>query len=554
MGIDHNISSDKSTQSDTASCAHGSVEPADASSEPQGGNTKAAIGIAIVVAAIFLAIGALSVLTLARSCTGAGDQAPSSITASQSSAKRPAAQSSAGSTSSSDAHSSSALASSQNPPASASSEAAGSQASSQNADARYDTSRVVLGDEQVDAYLPLLQGKRVAVFSNQTGIVGNAIVSDAAYAMPALDQPGADLVPFGFDTQGNPVTYGPHIVDALLEHGVNVALAFAPEHGFRGTEDAGAVIGDAVDEATGVPIHSLYGNGGYPSDADMSAFDTLVIDLQDVGLRYYTYYLTMYHLLDACAAWGKQVVVLDRPNPNGFYVDGPILRDECRSQVGELPLPVVHGLTLGELALMMNGEGWLGAGANSCDLEVVPCLNYTHSTLVPLAMRPSPNIKSMRAVYLYASTCFFENTAISVARGTDFPFEAYGSPYLADVAGNDFAFVPQSIPGATNPPYLGEECYGVDLRDLPLDDILREGIDLSYLLDAYNDMQEAAPEVSFFGEPASGDLYWIDWLMGTPDVREQIEAGWSAAEIEAAWAEDVEAFRQQRAPYLLYEE
>ena len=408
---------------------------------------------------------------------------------------------------------------------------------------------MVLGDEQFDDYLPLLDGKRVALFSNQSGIVGNATMP----ALADIAEPGADLVAFGTAADGSALEYGPHILDALLERGVDIACVFSPEHGFRGTEDAGAVVGDAVDEATGVPIRSLYG-GAALSDADLGAFDTLVIDMQDVGLRYYTYYLTMYHLMDACAAAGKEVVVLDRPNPNGFYVDGPILRDDCTSGVGELPIPVVHGMTWGELARMINGEGWLAAGPDSCNLTVVPCKNYTHQTKSVLACRPSPNIKDMRAVYLYASTCFFENTAVSVGRGTDFPFEIYGSPYLEEADGYDFAFEPQSMAGALEPPFLGQTCFGVDLRDVALESIWEEGIDLDYLVSAYHDMAAVHPEVSFFGEPDAGGRYWIDLLVGTTDVRAQIEAGWSVADIEASWAGDVEAFKQQRAPYLLYEE
>ena len=407
--------------------------------------------------------------------------------------------------------------------------------------------RVILGDEQFDVYLPLLEGKRVALYSNHTGIVGDAISPETSVS----GAPGADLVAFGSAPDGTPLTYGPHILDALIERGVNVVMGFGPEHGFRGTEDAGALVADAVDEATGVPIRSLYGASARPSNQDMERFDTLVVDMQDVGLRYYTYYLTMYHLMDACAAWGKEVIVLDRPNPNGFYVDGPILRDDCTSAVGELPLPVVHGMTWGELASMINGEGWLSSGANSCDLTVVPFKNYTHDTKTVLASRPSPNLKDMRAVYLYASTCFFENTAVSIGRGTTFPFEVYGSPYL-DNGAYAFSFTPESIAGATNPPFLGEVCQGVDLRGESLENIWAEGVNMNYLVSAYHDMQQTHPEISFFGVPDDSGRYWIDLLAGTTEVKRQIEAGWPAEEIEASWAADVEQFKQQRAPYLLY--
>ena len=310
--------------------------------------------------------------------------------------------------------------------------------------------RVILGNEQFDAYVPLLEGKRVALFSNHTGIVG-----DLTYgAETSSEDENQDLIHFGLDANGNEISYGEHILDALLRHGVNVTAIFSPEHGFRGTEDAGANIDNSVDEKTGIPILSLYSNNTHsPSSEDMGKFDTLVVDMQDVGLRYYTYYISMYYLMDACAAAGKEFIILDRPNPNGFYVDGPILKDAYKSGVGQLPLPVVYGMTWGELAQMINGEGWLTAGKNACNLTVIPCKNYTHQTKTSLIRNPSPNIKDMRAVYLYASTCFFENTAVSVGRGTEFPFEAYGSPYLKGVEGFEFTFTPVSMSGATEPPF-----------------------------------------------------------------------------------------------------
>ena len=233
---------------------------------------------------------------------------------------------------------------------------------------------VILGDEQFGEYLPLLEGKRVALFTNHTGIVG-----DKNSGLGAIDSADPTLIPFGTNAAGEEITYGEHILDALLERDVDVTAVFSPEHGFRGTEDAGADVENSVDEKTGVPILSLYSdNSHYPSQADMDRFDTLVVDIQDVGLRYYTYYISMFYLMDACAANGKEVIILDRPNPNGFYVDGPILKDEYKSGVGMLPIPVVHGMTLGELAQMINTEGWLEAGVNACDLHVIPCRNYNH--------------------------------------------------------------------------------------------------------------------------------------------------------------------------------
>ena len=417
--------------------------------------------------------------------------------------------------------------------------------------------RVILGDEQFDLYTPLLEGKRVALYSNHTGIVGDKIYNGDGTEYDLLaDAKDLDptLIHFGVDSKGNELTYGEHILDAMLERNVNVTAIFCPEHGFRGTEDAGATISDTVDEKTGVPILSLFSNNTHsPSDEDMDKFDTLVVDMQDVGLRYYTYYITMYYLMDACAGAGKNVIILDRPNPNGFYVDGPILQDEYRSGVGQLPIPVVYGMTWGELAQMINGEGWLEAGKDSCDLTVIPCNNYTHQTKTYLIKNPSPNLKDMKAVYLYASTCFFENTLISVGRGTEYPFEIYGSPYLEDIEGFEFSFVPESISGATNPQYKGKDCYGVDLRTVPAEDICNAGINLDYLIGAFNAIKGAESNRSFWGTPTKGQ-YWIDKLSGSAALRLMIEEGKTSEEIKASWQDEIEAFKQQRKPYLLYEE
>lgn len=398
--------------------------------------------------------------------------------------------------------------------------------------------RVVLGDERSETYLPMLDGRKVALFSNHTGIVG--------------DRAG-----------------GPHLVDVLLTEGVDVALIFSPEHGFRGDADAGEPVRGGVDGKTGVEILSLYGSGSAKAlhEDSMGRFDVLLVDIQDVGLRYYTYYITMHRLMEACARYGKKVIVLDRPNPNGFYVDGPVLDMAYRSGVGGLPIPVVHGMTLGELALMINGEGWLGSASGKspgtasdsahpapvpgrtaekalrCDLTVIPCENYTHRTLCDLIVPPSPNLKDMRAVYLYASTCFFEGTVVSLGRGTPFPFEVYGHPAMK---GYSFSFTPRSIPGAKTPPHLDEVCHGVDLRGKPLEEIRREGINLDYVIDAYRNLNMGA---AFFGTNRHFDL-----LAGVGWVREMIEAGASAPEIKARWAEDVERFKEQRRPYLLYPE
>lgn len=430
--------------------------------------------------------------------------------------------------------------------------------------ARTYSKKVVLGDERFEEYLPLLEGKRVAVFSNQTGIVGDKVTgSKLAVALaeyggcfPALSvsEPAEateqenefeeiSLIPFNEPSvSGKKIEYGQHIVDALIENGVDVKAIFSPEHGFRGNADAGEHVSSSVDEKTGVEILSLYEKGSrIPSKEKTDKFDVLVIDIQDVGLRYYTYYITMHHLMEACARDGKKVIILDRPNPNGFYVDGPVLDMKFKSGVGWLPITTVHGMTLGELARMINGEKWLENG--TCDVTVIPCLNYTHSTRYSLILPPSPNIKDMRAVYLYSSTCYFEGTVVSLGRGTQFPFEAYGHPAMT---GYSFSFVPRSIPGAKSPQFLEEECHGIDLRRKPLRDIWAEKINLEYVIDAYRNLN--------IGDKFFGKNNFFELLAGVDWFRSMIENGSTAAEISARWASDIEDFKSRRAPYLLYEE
>ena len=365
---------------------------------------------------------------------------------------------------------------------------------------------VVTGAEQTNAYLKLLKGKRVALFSNQSGVVGNKLT-----------------------------------LDVLLEHQVNVVEIFSPEHGFRGKADAGEKVSSSVDSKTGVHVFSLY---GAPKDApdkdEMAKFDILVTDIQDVGLRYYTYYITMMRLMDRCAEYGKRMIILDRPNPNGFYVDGPLLDMKYASGVGALPIPIVHGMTLGELARMINGERWLKSG-KICKLTVIPCKNYTHQTRYDLPVAPSPNLPNMKSVYLYPSLCYFEATPVSLGRGTDKPFQIFGHPAMK---GYDFSFTPESRPGAKNPPQLGQTCYGRDLSQLEESDIWARKIDLSYLIEAYNAVN-------------MGDKFFTSFfekLVGVDYVRELIEQGKTAAEISQMWQGDVEKFKKQRRKYLLYKE
>ena len=367
---------------------------------------------------------------------------------------------------------------------------------------------IKVGAARIERYAPLLVGKRVALLSNHTGMVD-----------------------------------GRHTLDVMLDHGINVTTIFSPEHGFRGNADAGEKVKGSVDAATGIPIASLYdGKKGMPSAATMGEFDVIVTDLQDVGVRYYTYYITMMRLMNAAAAYGKEFVVLDRPNPNGMYVDGPVLDMKYKSGVGALPIPVVHGMTLGELALMIDGEGWLDGGKRlGSRLTVIPCEGYTHSSRYGLPVAPSPNLKSMLAVYLYPSTCYFEGTVISLGRGTGHPFEIYGHPAMK---GCTYTFTPQSMDGAKNPPLKDMLCHGRDLTGLDPEAVIAAGVDLGYVIDAYRRM-------------GIGDKFFTSFfelLVGDGQVRRMIEAGKSAAEIKATWRADVEAFKVRRRPYLLYKE
>jgi len=369
---------------------------------------------------------------------------------------------------------------------------------------------VIVGAARVDVYAPLLRDQRVALLSNQTGMVG--------------DQ---------------------HTLDVMLAQGLDVKLIFSPEHGFRGTADAGEQVNSSVDEKTGVRIASLYdGKSHIPSKATMDSIDVIVVDIQDVGLRFYTYYVTMINLMEAAAKYDKTVVVLDRPNPNGMYVDGPILDMKLRSGVGRLPIPIVHGMTLGELAQMANSEGWLEDSVN-VDLKVVKCLNYTHQTRYQLPIAPSPNLPNMHAIYLYPSMCYFEGTMVSLGRGTDWPFQVYGHP---DMTNRDFTFTPTSRAGAKTPPQQDKLCHGVDLRKLDDEAIIAKGIDLSYVIDAYRDLTSHGK--TFFLK----DARFFDLLMGNTGVRKMIEQGKTAEEIKASWADDVARFKEQRRRYLLYDE
>lgn len=365
---------------------------------------------------------------------------------------------------------------------------------------------VTVGAARTELYLPLLRGKRVGLFSNHTGLVGSE-----------------------------------HTLDLMRRNGVDVRVIFSPEHGFRGTADAGSHVADSRDPNTGLPVESLYGSKSTPKAATMEGIDVIVCDIQDVGLRFYTYYITMIRLMEAAARSGKEFMVLDRPNPNGMTVDGPVLDMRHASGVGRLPLPVMHGLTLGELAQMAVGEEWV-KGAYTMPLHVIPCEGYTHQTRYRLPVAPSPNLPDMKAIYLYGSTCYFEGTPISLGRGTDTPFTIYGHPALR---GMDYTFTPRPRPGATNPPCSGRTCHGRNLRSLTDEQIIAAGVNLEYVIDAWR--HSGMTEKEFF-KP------FFTLLTGTPRVQRMIVEGCSADEIRASWTAEVEAFRELRRPYLIYPE
>lgn len=387
---------------------------------------------------------------------------------------------------------------------------------------RVETSNdIVLGAQRTKDYMPLLRGKRVALMSNHTGIIP--------------------------DGKGG----WKHILDHLIENGVEMTVIFSPEHGFRGTAAEGELVASSVDEKTGLPICSTYdGKSLYPSAEKMDMFDVLVVDIQDVGLRFYTYHITMIKMMEACAEYGKQVVIFDRPNPNGHYVDGPILDMQYKSGVGWVPIPVVYGMTLGELALMVNDKGWMPEGRH-VDLEVIPCLNYTHRTAYRVPINMSPNLRSQLAIYMYASMCLFEATPLSLGRGTESPFLRYGHPLyrpdkqrvreLEQLCGTKIATIKFHPTASTQ---KGRDCIGLDLSGISEQRAHDMGLNLNFIIDAYKAMSLD----DYFFRP------FFERLIGVSYVRNMIKEGKTNEEIRAMWAKDVEQFKKDRRPYLLYEE
>ncbi len=359
------------------------------------------------------------------------------------------------------------------------------------------------GASDIKAYLPLLKNKKVGVVANQSSLIGST-----------------------------------HLVDSLIALDISVLKVFTPEHGFRGDADAGAHIVSGKDSQTGLELISLYGNHKKPTAEDLNQIDIVLFDLQDVGVRFYTYISTLTYVMEACAAYEIPVIVLDRPNPNGFYIDGPILDKQHSSFVGLHPVPIVYGMTIGEYALMVNGEKWM-QNQLKCDLTVIPLRNYDRNAIDELAIKPSPNLPNYQSIFLYPSLCLFEGTAVSIGRGTDFPFQVYGHP---DFPESNFSFVPESRPGATNPKHLGKSCNGFDLRILAnKPDKKLAKLNLSWILEAYQNIEES----DFFNA-------YFEKLAGSSTLRQQIIKGESEENIRASWESELEQFRKIRSKYLIY--
>lgn len=366
----------------------------------------------------------------------------------------------------------------------------------------------IVGAARLEAYLPVLKGKRVALLINQTSRVNEV-----------------------------------SLLDTLLHSGVNITKIFVPEHGFRGTADAGAHIRNDRDPATELPVISLYGNNKKPDARAMSDIDVLIYDLQDVGVRFYTYISTLEYVMEACAEHRKTLIVLDRPNPNRHIVDGPVLDTALRSFVGMQPIPVLYGMTAGEYALMLKGEQW-AKGTASLELSVIPCLNYPGNTPYVLPVPPSPNLKNMAAIYLYPGLCFFEGTCVSVGRGTAKPFQQWGHPDFKPYF--SYYFVPKRMEGASQPLLENRQCYGILLAEdaATARNLVGSHLNIDFLIDAY---RMSADKTKFFNT-------FFEKLAGTKLLRQQIVNGVSRDEIRASWNPDLEAFKQIRRKYLLYKD
>ena len=367
---------------------------------------------------------------------------------------------------------------------------------------------IITGSNRLDEYLPLLQGKKAGLVGNQSSVI-------------FLDNVHSQYV---------------HLVDSLLSRGVELQKVYAPEHGFRGTADAGEVIKDGKDPKTGLPVISLYGDNKKPTAKQLEGIDVMIFDLQDVGTRFYTYISSLHYVMEACAENDIPLIILDRPNPNGHYIDGPILDPQYKSFVGMHPIPVVHALTMGEYGKMINGEKWLKNGGQ-CDLTVIEMKNYDHSMPYELAINPSPNLPNAQSINLYPSLCFFEGTNVNAGRGTTNQFQVFGSPFL-DKEYFNYSYTPESREGAKSPKHLGKLCYG---RDLTNENRL-DRINLTWLIEAYNNTSDKA---AFFNK-------FFTSLAGGKQLQQQIEDGLTEKEIRETWKKGLEDFSEKREQYLLY--
>ncbi|MDW5288829.1 DUF1343 domain-containing protein [Formosa sp. PL04] len=365
-------------------------------------------------------------------------------------------------------------------------------------------STIIVGANRTQEYLPLLEGKRIGIVANQTSVI---FKSDNTYT---------------------------HLVDSLYQLDVNLVKVFSPEHGFRGTADAGEVVKDGIDSKTKLPIVSLYGSNKKPTAEQLKNIDILIFDIQDVGARFYTYISTLHYVMEACAAHNIPVLILDRPNPNGRYIDGPILEMEYKSFVGMHPVPIVHGMTIGEYAQMINGQQWLEYGG-LCELAVIKMENYSHDKLYHLPIKPSPNLPNDQSINLYPSLCLFEGTNVNAGRGTETQFQIYGSPFLKD---QTFSYTPQPNNGAKHPKYEGKLCYGVDLTN----EKQLNQINLSYVIKAY---QATANKSEFFSS-------FFTKLAGSKKLQKQIEGNLSVTEIKQSWKTGLDGYKKMRKKYVLY--
>ena len=373
--------------------------------------------------------------------------------------------------------------------------------------------QIITGADQTEKYLPYLKGKRVAVLANPTTIIGKK-----------------------------------HLVDSLLARGVNIVKVFGPEHGFRGKASAGVKVSDEKDPATGVPVVSLYGNKRKPTKADLANVDLMIFDIQDVGCRFYTYINVLSHIMEACAENNKELLILDRPNPNGYLVDGPILDMKYKSGIGMFPIPIAHGMTIAEFAQMINGEGWL-PNKLKCKLKIIQVANYKHDMPYTLPVAPSPNLNTQQAIMLYPSTCLFEGTALNHGRGTYFPFTVFGSPLLKGKY--SFSFTPVSIPGmAETPLHMNKECFGLDLRQYDINQLRKtKRINVQWMKELY----AAFPEKGkFFDRSQSNQMGDINKLAGNALFKEQIMKGTPDKEIYASWEPGLSKYKTMRKKYLLY--